>query len=225
MIAKDDAGPEKSVGKIAHICAASPGGPRYDPDMTEKQRGAAGNLIVLRSDHHDLIDTAVVEHPTADLIEMKRLHEGRVGRAVRAATVTVDFTVLELVCTFVASLPLADTVELEMSMPTLAKINLNGLSGETAGKIETGLAQVGRVQAFVDFRSQSDANFPRRLIAQVKSWYLEAVVAELAPDDAFDYVLARAIDGSGPRDTEQIRAAALAVVALVFEICEIFEHE
>ena len=47
----------------------------------------------------------------------------------------------------------------------------------------------------------------------------------LQPDEVFDYLVQRAWDNAGPQDTPQLRAAALAVVAYLFEICEVFERE
>ena len=34
-----------SVGEAAHICAAAPGGPRFDPNMTPKERKSINNCI------------------------------------------------------------------------------------------------------------------------------------------------------------------------------------
>jgi len=57
----------KAVGKVAHICAASPGGPRYDPLMTPEQRGSAANLIYMCGEHHDVIDSQISSHPAEAL--------------------------------------------------------------------------------------------------------------------------------------------------------------
>ena len=44
------------MGKAAHICAAAPGGPRYDAAMTPEQRKAPSNGIFLCSSCADIID-------------------------------------------------------------------------------------------------------------------------------------------------------------------------
>ena len=44
-------------GVAAHICAAAPGGPRYDPNQTPAQRKSADNGIWLCSKHSKIIDT------------------------------------------------------------------------------------------------------------------------------------------------------------------------
>lgn len=44
------------VGIVAHICAASPRGPRYDPRMTHEERFGEENGILLCREHAALID-------------------------------------------------------------------------------------------------------------------------------------------------------------------------
>lgn len=53
---------EKAIhfGKAAHISAAAPGGPRYDPDLTPEQRRSLINAIWLCSNCADIIDK---DHP------------------------------------------------------------------------------------------------------------------------------------------------------------------
>src|SRR5690554_7720858 len=52
----------KATGKVAHIAAASPGGPRYDPNMTPEERGSAENLIYVCGPHHDVVDSQLDHH-------------------------------------------------------------------------------------------------------------------------------------------------------------------
>src|SRR5262245_30551379 len=63
------------TGKICHIKARSPGGPRYDPAQTNEERHAFQNLILLCSVHHDIVD-AEPEKFTVELLgEIKEMHE------------------------------------------------------------------------------------------------------------------------------------------------------
>ena len=48
---------EISIGVAAHICAAAPGGPRYDHDMSSEERKSASNGIWLCETHARLIDS------------------------------------------------------------------------------------------------------------------------------------------------------------------------
>src|SRR5690554_6808980 len=45
-----------TTGVAAHICAAAPGGPRYDASMTSSQRGHYDNGIWLCAAHAPLVD-------------------------------------------------------------------------------------------------------------------------------------------------------------------------
>jgi hypothetical protein len=62
------------IAEIAHICAASPGGERYDPSMTNDQRRSYDNLLILCHAHHVETDN-VKRFPVEAMREMKRSHE------------------------------------------------------------------------------------------------------------------------------------------------------
>lgn len=59
------------VGTAAHICAAAPDGPRYDPNQTQEQRRAAENGIWMCRDHGTAIDSKDPEFTVAKLREWK----------------------------------------------------------------------------------------------------------------------------------------------------------
>jgi hypothetical protein len=64
------------IGKAAHICAAAPGGPRFDREMSSKERGAITNGIFLCSNCADLIDkNNGADFSTSQLQEWKAIHE------------------------------------------------------------------------------------------------------------------------------------------------------
>lgn len=92
-------------------------------------------------------------------------------------------------------------------------------------RITDGLSQAARVEEFIGFQSSVAPSFGRSLVARFKSDYFAARAENLEPDAVFDYLVETAIENAGPRDTPQVRAAALAVIAYLFEICEIFERE
>ena len=62
-----DGNGEINIGTAAHICAAAPGGPRYDEKMTPDQRASANNGIWMCRDHGKAIDSDV-EAFTVDLL-------------------------------------------------------------------------------------------------------------------------------------------------------------
>lgn len=59
---------------ICHIEAISPSGPRYNPEMTDKERNDYPNLIVLCPNHHARVDSDL-SYTVEDLTQMKADHE------------------------------------------------------------------------------------------------------------------------------------------------------
>ncbi|RYF61488.1 MAG: hypothetical protein EOO27_01825 [Comamonadaceae bacterium] len=216
----------KATGKVAHIAAASPGGPRYDETMTPAQRSSADNLIYLCGPHHDAIDSQLEYHTRPFLLDAKRAHEETVERAVRNALGEVTYEELMVVCTVIASAPAPpQQLGVERALPLQEKIDLNRLGPSSVQRITDGLSQAARVAGFITFQNTLKPSFGRSLVLRFKSDYYAAQAEDLEPDAVFDYLVEKAFDNAGPRDTPQVRAAAIAVVAYLFEICEIFERE
>lgn len=60
-----------SIGVAAHICAASPGGPRYDANMSKEQRKSYENGIWLCQTHARIIDADPSRFPVEILASWK----------------------------------------------------------------------------------------------------------------------------------------------------------
>jgi hypothetical protein len=71
------------LGKVAHICAAEKGGPRFDVDMSNEDRRAFENLLLVCGKHHDIIDHQpnVTTYTVEVLRKYKADHEDRFKRA------------------------------------------------------------------------------------------------------------------------------------------------
>ena len=64
--------------QIAHIRAARPDGPRYVKDMSDHDRRRFGNLILLCSTHHNIIDTVAPDKYSIDTVDKwKQDREGK----------------------------------------------------------------------------------------------------------------------------------------------------
>lgn len=63
------------TGIVCHICARSPGGPRYDPTQTEEERHGFINLVLMCARHSKLIDSEPEKYTAKLLREMKAIHE------------------------------------------------------------------------------------------------------------------------------------------------------
>ena len=70
------------LGEMCHINAASEGGPRYDPMLSETDRHGSDNLIILCPTHHSLINQDPINYSSANLRLMKVEHERRVAGIV-----------------------------------------------------------------------------------------------------------------------------------------------
>lgn len=64
-----------NLGVAAHIAAASPGGARYDAEMSAQQRSDISNGIWLCQTHAKLIDDDELNYPLATLREWKEVAE------------------------------------------------------------------------------------------------------------------------------------------------------
>lgn len=70
----DDEG-EINIGTAAHICAAAPGGPRYDETMPPEERSSVKNGIWMCRDHGKAIDSTDPEFTVERLREWKKQAE------------------------------------------------------------------------------------------------------------------------------------------------------
>ncbi len=78
-----DNGKVVTLGQLAHIVAASVGGPRADPDAEEQRLVAFDNLILLCPTCHYIIDHAEEEYPVDVLARWKRERAQKVRSALR----------------------------------------------------------------------------------------------------------------------------------------------
>lgn len=94
------------LGKIAHICAAEAGGPRFDPKMTNEDRRAFENLLLVCGKHHDIIDHQpnVMTYTAKVLRKYKAAHEDRFRRAEHQLIAQVTDTTQTRLPTYPATL-------------------------------------------------------------------------------------------------------------------------
>ncbi|SET45280.1 hypothetical protein [Stigmatella erecta] len=62
------------IGQVCHIAAASPGGERFDPTMTNEDRRHVSNLMLMCYEHHTVTDDVTV-YTVEQLRRMKADHE------------------------------------------------------------------------------------------------------------------------------------------------------
>lgn len=71
------------VGQLCHIEAAEEGGERFNDQMTNDDRRAAANLMLMCYEHHTVTNN-VDDYPVERLRQMKRDHENRFSHPDRA---------------------------------------------------------------------------------------------------------------------------------------------
>jgi hypothetical protein len=65
------------AGEVCHIKGRKRGAPRYDPKQTPSTRHSYGNLLLLCSTHHTIVDADAGSYSVEVLRKMKSRHEGR----------------------------------------------------------------------------------------------------------------------------------------------------
>lgn len=100
-----------NIGQAAHIAAAAPLGPRYDPKMTLEDRTSATNGMWMCSNCHDIIDRDVEEYPTSRLKKMKREAERRAKDEMGVGTppVSIHTCISQRLCCLFTYLPLQES--------------------------------------------------------------------------------------------------------------------
>lgn len=70
------------VGQICHIEAAETGGERFNPNMTNEERRAFDNLMLMCYEHH-VATNDVTKYPASELRRMKREHESKFSGVIQ----------------------------------------------------------------------------------------------------------------------------------------------
>jgi hypothetical protein len=87
-----------NIGVAAHITAASPDGPRYDPNMTPEDRSSVGNGIWLCQSCGKLVDNDPIRYTVGILQNWKAMAEGSAARELEqrpSTEIESTFTRLE----------------------------------------------------------------------------------------------------------------------------------
>jgi hypothetical protein len=73
----DASGKSIHVAEMAHVFAANDGGPRARPELSEKERGAFENLVVLCANCHTMVDKAPEAFSDGMMLGWKREHANK----------------------------------------------------------------------------------------------------------------------------------------------------
>ncbi|MFD8107589.1 hypothetical protein [Streptomyces microflavus] len=151
---------------------------------------------------------------------MKIDHLDWVDRNLENEMSDIRFPELEVVCRRIISSELADSTAFN-SLPPQDKISLNDLGPSSSKKITMGLMQAPLVANYLQSMvTHVDPDFPPRLIAGFRQEYDKHRRTGAKGDGLF--VLLEHFAAGGSADFER-HAAGLAVLAHLFQVCDIFE--
>ena len=207
------------LAKIAHIVGHSDTGPRCDPTMPAVQRNEYPNLILLCGTCHDIVDGQPNTHTIPALKEMKQKHEAWVRKNLVNEVASIGFAELEILTRALLNAPEAPVTNFTVTDPG-QKMQRNGLTQQVRHSLTMGLAKAKEVEAFVSKAAEFDAEFPERLKAGFVAKYTEFRNQGALGDDLFESLIQFA--AGGILDFKRT-AAGLAVLAYLFEKCEVFE--
>jgi hypothetical protein len=220
LILKDVTGDNsKQIGKIAHIVAHSPTGPRGDASYPQEKLDSYENWILLCPTCHELIDARPILYNTETLRQIKQEHEAWVEATIYdQAMSNVTFAELEVAAKAISTGQHIDVVDFHIISPE-EKISKNNLTNLSRGFIVMGLSRSAEVGKFLMQAAMLDADFPDRLKNGFKQKYCE--LNQTDSGDALFFGMLNFATQSLKRDAE--KAAALAILVHLFHICEVFE--
>lgn len=209
---------ESIVADMAHIRGEKPTAPRYDEDMTGKERNNYSNLILLCKLHHKMVDDQPNTYSVKKLLEMRSSHEKWIIESTKKEVINVSFVELSAITKYLVS-GQSNISESYTIIPPKDKIQKNGLSLEIESLITMGMTRVRQVAEFID--KCPDIEFGENLKEGFVSEYNVLKKEQgLSGDDLFYALLDFA---SGKSSNFKEKAAGLSVLVYLFEKCEVFE--
>lgn len=212
--------PSVIIGEIAHIEASSNDGPRPNPALSDKERDAYSNLILLCPNHHRLVDARDCTYTVKMLRGWKQDTETRYCDLLGQRIKDITFAELETVTQALVNSKEMPS-DLMSIIPPLEKMNRNGLTDRVRSLFNIGIIQSDQVQEFVKTMSGIDNTFVRRLTSGFVAEYHNHRRAGLKGDSLFEAM--RLFSAQGKSDI-RFQAAGLAVLVYLFERCEVFEQ-
>ncbi|MDD3607202.1 MAG: HNH endonuclease [Candidatus Moranbacteria bacterium] len=205
------------VGEMAHIKGEKPTAARYDESMTQIERDAPENLVVLCNIHHKVIDDQEKNYPVEMLLEIKNNHRNWVLKNIQKEIPNISFAELEVLTKFLME---NSSNESNFELINISeKIQKNELSSEVENLIKMGLSRANLVKEYI--KSSIDVNFGERLRDRFVEKYKELKSENNLSGDSLFYEL---FDFScGGSSDFNIKAAGLVILVYFFEACDIFE--
>lgn len=211
--------PHRQLGKIAHIVAHGKKGPRADGRYPKKKLDTYANWVLLCPTCHDKVDLQPGSYSTAYLRKLKEEHETWVDDCLGKAVPAFGFAELEMAVKGIARSGSQSSASFSALTPD-QKIAKNKLTIAVRDLLAMGLMRGGVVTNYLSTMDQIDSGFGDRISAGFRLKYKTLFGSGLRGDALFHELHTFASGGS---DDFTIRAAGLALLSHLFELCEVFE--
>ena len=183
------------------------------------ERNKYANLLLLCPTHHTLVDKQESSFTPENLKRWKTDHENWVRDQLTEEMTNVGFAELEIVTQGLLSAPALVSEDFRPLAPA-EKMARNGLTNLVSFELTMGLSKAAEVKRFVSGVAVIHPDFPERLKAGFVAEYRRRAEVDSEGDALFQGLAEFA--AMGRRDL-RYRAAGLAVLAYLFEACEVFE--
>lgn len=218
LVVESDGDDPSIIAEIAHIKGEKPGSARYDEKMRDEERNSYDNLIVLCHNCHKLVDDQPKVYTVDRLHQIKTDHENRVRESLKSAIISVTFSELEVITSYLASERIGDEPSYDI-IPIEEKMKKNELTDASRDLIVMGIMQTREVERYLT--KHPDSLFGERLKSKFVAVYEKLRGEEgLRGDNLFMGLFQFATNG---RIKYREQAAALSVLVYLFEKCEVFE--
>lgn len=206
----------QQIGEMAHISGENKGSARYDAMMTDEQRVSYDNLMLLCPNCHTTIDNAPESYSVESLKGYKQKHETYIKAQLFISAQNTSFAELEVLLNYVAANNSTTNEDLTLMTPK-EKIQLNSLES-VSSYIDMGLLKSATVADYLN--RHPDPRFSKTIKNKFTSKYTELKESGMESVSIFfelwDFATNRSQDFA-------LRAAGLAILTYLFEICEVFE--
>jgi hypothetical protein len=216
-----------SSGEIAHIEGVAKHSKRHNPSLTNKQRDAYPNWILMCGKHHPLVDS---DSPKADVLftveilkKWKREAEARLLLQTQTLMPEVSTVELEFVLKHLlkngGGKVVSDVADFHL-LAVRDKIAKNKLSDYVAAQLESGIGKAPEVSKLVNqMEAMSDGSseeLRKAFVGTYQSLYSQG----FREDSLFEALL----EFAAQKNADSLkRTAGLAVLSFYFELCEVFE--
>ena len=208
------------IGDRAHIHAISDDGPDADATLSAEDRNAYPNLLMLCPTHHRQIDKLPMADRAATLRRWKLERETWVSTMTQRRMGNLAFDELKHVLNYLADSGEEPQPPTDDPTQTVPKLRKNDLGVAVRRMIMMGDIREGEVRKFVEAQGSLNPRWVARLRGGFQSEYAALRGAGLRGDPLWYALLHFATGRSGLLEDF---APALAIMAYLFHLCEIFE--